>query len=126
MPPGGAPSARRPLFVAESMAANHFTSAIFSIPGFVLAYIIPDFMHTCCRGIAGYRSGNIMWELFKALGRSFKRWKGACAQLINMMVVMSRELGLDPPFADLTVYMIRPSASKKPRMTLKVAECRFF
>ena len=37
-------------FVAETGRESGFVSAIFSIPGFVLSYVLPDFMHTVCPG----------------------------------------------------------------------------
>ena len=86
-------------------------------------------MHTCCLCVVTYAVGNIMFELFYQLGG----WLGnsmkstaSCGQLLTMMKSMSKELGVDPPFGDLTGTMIRKKMGGGPKMALKAAEGRHF
>eukprot|EP00974_Lingulodinium_polyedra_P093019 9012835-Lingulodinium_polyedra.AAC.1 len=43
-------------------------SPIWQIPGFIIRYCVPDFMHVSCLGIVQYLTGNVMRELFRELG----------------------------------------------------------
>ena len=67
-----------------------------------------------------------MWQLFVKVGGSRKKWRDACAVLLNMICITAASLGLDAPFGSLTLCMFRTSNSKKPKMRLKAAEGRLF
>ena len=84
-------------------------------------------MHTCCLGALLAYEGNCMWELFVSLGGTFNNHLGPCSVLLNMAKVMAtKELGIEQPFASLTIGMFRSKASKRPVMRLKAAEARYF
>ena len=103
-----------------------FVSPLWSIPGFLISYCVPDFMHTCCLGILQYLSGNVMFELFRSLNGTYKNWTHACGLLENMMKLGAKSIGIDVPFHNLTIGMIIPAAKGKPKMKLKAAEGRYF
>ena len=67
-------------FIEEAIRGTKYMSAIWSIPGFDLSYIKPDYMHTVCLGILLYYIGNVMWELFGDLGGTFTTWQDACVR----------------------------------------------
>ena len=104
---------------------DQFVSRFWSIPGTGLGTIRADWMHVCDLGILQSVTGSVFWELFKLLGGSYSSPKGACAKLLNMVKVQARALEIEPPINALTVYMIRVTMKKKPRMRLKAAEGRF-
>ena len=106
------------------MKVTTHTSPIWSIPGFIVQYCVPDFMHTSCLGILQYLNGNVMWELFVELGGTYRGWSQACALLENMVRLASMPLGQPHPFHSLSIGMIRPTATGKPKMKLKAAEGR--
>ena len=113
-------------FWDSAMASNQYISAIWQIPGFQLSFVRPDWMHVTCLGILQYLAGNVLWELFKALGGTFRNSLDACSKLENMIAICSKHLGLSPPFTNLTVTMFRVSASDKPKFKAKAAENRHF
>ena len=49
-----------------SLDSRAAVSAIWCVPGFILPYIIADWMHVCCLGVAQYTAGCIMYEFFFA------------------------------------------------------------
>ena len=112
-------------FWEEVFEERRHISPIWSIPGFLTRYCIPDFMHVCCLGILQYLNGNCMWELFIDLGGTESRWKKACGALENMSRVAAKALGEKPPFNNLTIGMLIPT-DKRPKMKLKAAEGRYF
>ena len=69
-------------------------------------------------------NGSVMWELFVELGGNYRGWSQACALLENMMRLASRSLGQPHPFRRLSIGMIRPAATGKPKLKLKAAEGR--
>ena len=111
-------------FLSSPLMGSQFLSKLFSVPGFTLHYIQPDWMHTVCLGVLQYLMGNVMWELFVLVCGSMSNPGQACATLFNMTVNVARDLGVDRPFSDLFVRMIRHAANKKPRMRLKAAQGR--
>ena len=113
-----------PEFWASVAAKEQFASGIWSLPGFDLSYCRPDFMHTCCLGIVQDLAGNILWDLFKSLKGTFRQPDGACSKLLNMIKICSHELQAEAPLNNLTVFMIRGAANKKPKLKAKAAENR--
>ena len=101
-------------------------SPVWCLPGFTLAYCVPDFMHVMCLGTVRCVLGNCVWVLFKLLGGSAKRSLGACGVLCNMVQLASKALGMEPPFRTLTLCMFRPKGQCQPHMSLKAAEGRHF
>ena len=77
-------------------------------------------------GVLQYLNGNVVWELFVALGGTHTRWQRACAQLMHMVEISARRLGVEKPFNTLTGKMIRVSTTQKPKLKLKAAEGRHF
>ena len=113
-------------FNASLLIDGAHASNIFALPGFLLEYIKPDWMHCVCLGILQYLLGNVMWELFTEVGGVFSRSQEACAVLLATARMTAKKLGLDAPFNVLTVTMIKPSTKKRPRMKLKATEGRNF
>ena len=111
---------------SSAAVAKGYLCPIFSIPGFCLSLCKPDWMHTIDLGIVMDVSGNIMWELLKELGGTYKRHLKECGQLLAMVHAKAAEMGVDPPFYALTITMIRSSMKDKPKMKLKAAESRWF
>eukprot|EP00959_Pyramimonas_sp_CCMP1952_P170685 3566901-Pyramimonas_sp.AAC.1 len=72
-------------FIASVQCGRQYASNIFSIPGFHLSYIQPDWMHTVCLGILQDLAGNTMWELFETVGGTFARHLEACSTPKNMI-----------------------------------------
>ena len=95
-------------FWADSFESGGYVSGSFSVPGFILDYIRPDFMHTCCLGVVQSVGGSILWELFKHLGGNYgTTTKATCAKLLAMVKLAAKSMNLpEAPFADLTVGMI--------------------
>ena len=112
-------------FWQQAFQERRHISPIWSIPGFLTRYCIPDFMHVCCLGILQYLNGNVMWEVFVGLGGTEARWVKACGVLENMVRVAAKAMKMDPPFANLTIGMMLPT-QKRPKLKLKAAEGRYF
>lgn len=106
--------------------AGH-VSGIWAIPGFVLDFIRPDWMHACDLGVLQHASGSAMWELFREVGGSFDTASAAkaCSKLHTMAKMCARTLHAEI-FGDLTVGMLRSSLNKKAKLRLKAAEGRHF
>lgn len=112
-------------FLEEVMMGDQrHTSGIWQIPGFVIMFIRPDWMHVADLGVSLTCLGNVLWHCFRKLGGSFNSPKRACSALFNMITVAAREMGVEMPIADLTVGMFRAEAKKKAKARLKAAECR--
>jgi hypothetical protein len=113
-------------FWAQCSAETVYVSAIWSIPGFHISYCRPDWMHSCCLGILQYLNGNCVQEMFEEVGGRYGSPGSACAKLENIMRVMSKSLGVDPPFHSLTLGMFRRASEPKPKLRLKATEGRRF
>ena len=101
-----------------------FSVCLWGTPGFTVSSCIPDFMHCVDLGILQCVCGNATWEIILFLGGNFTRWQGACGLLLNMVRLAARQLNIETPFNNLTIGMIIPKATGKPRMKLKAAEGR--
>ena len=112
-------------FLADiMMGTQRYTSGIWQIPGFVIQFIRPDFMHVADLGVSLTCLGNVLWHCFRQLGGSFNSPKLACSALFNMIKVAARQMHVELPIMDLTVGMFRAEAKKKAKARLKAAECR--
>ena len=109
-----------------SRGQAQYISGIWAIPGFHLGSVRPDWMHMCCLGVLQYLIANCLWECFIDLGGVFSRPKLACAQIEYMIETIATHLGLEKPLHSLTITMIRPSASDKPKFKGKAAVNRHF
>ena len=88
-------------------------SQIWKIIGMRIGDIRPDWMHTVDLGILQDVQGNTLWYLFKTrLKGSYKRWPKTCGQFKNMMKNATADMGVQRPFNNLTLGMIRG----KPRI----------
>ena len=67
-----------------------YCSPIWAIPGFLISYCAPDFMHTSCLGIVQYLNGNVMWELSRELGGNYSTWVHACGCFENTMKLAAK------------------------------------
>ena len=103
---------------------DDFVSRFWGIPGACLSTLRPDWMHIVDLGLLQSIQGCIFWELYVELGGNYTR-RSPCALLLNMIKQQSRAQGVEPPINDLTVHMLRPELSKKPKMRLKAAEGRY-
>ena len=103
-----------------------FVSALWNIPGVILASISSDFMHTGCLGVLQYLLGNICWELVEDMGASFSNSKGQLSNLLFMLRSVAKDTPVKRcPLADLTIQMIKSAADKSPKMKTKAAEGRY-
>ena len=96
--------------------SGRFISEIWSIPGFVLEYVRPDFMHAGCLGILQYFWGNCVFECFQHLNGTFKNPKPACSKFLSMFKAVARDLNVDLPIGNLVVGMFRAGPSACPKM----------
>ena len=95
-------------FLADiMMGTQRYTSGIWQIPGFVIQFIRPDFMHVADLGVSINCLGNVLWHCFR-----------------HMIMVAAHEMHVELPIMDLTVGMFRAEAKKKAKARLKAAECR--
>jgi len=113
-------------FWTQARAESTYISGIWKILGFFLSCVKIDWMHVACLGILQYLNGNCLWELFQALGGTFRNSKGACNKLENMAKVCAGRIGIEPPIRQLTVAQIRKNASSKPKFKCKAANGRHF
>ena len=112
------------LDILKDAERSGFMSTTWSIPGFQVSDVRPDWMHLCCLGILQYLLGNVLWELVRELGGTISNPRNTLNQLEQLMHVMSRELHVPTPFHSLTIGMIRTKASAAPKLKLKAAEGR--
>ena len=104
-----------------------YVSAIYTIPGFTTARVVPDWMHCCCIGILQYALGHTLFEVFIYLGgveSNKSKCEDVCSKILNMMRMMARFLDVDMPIGDLTVTMFKQQ-KKQPKFKLKAAEGRY-
>lgn len=113
-------------FWAAALAGTQYLSPLFDCPGFTIHYCIGDLMHISCLGILQYLLGNILVELFKDLHGVYTNSQYACGQLENMMRLVAKDMGVDPPFHTLTLPMFYNVSKGKPKLKLKAAEGRHF
>lgn len=113
-----------PRFWCQAAFEGIFVSGFWGIPGVVISYCRPDWMHTVDLGVLLYLLGNLFWEIFKELGGTFDAPGDAIAMLRNMLRTASHQLGKEPPIFRLTVLMFRKRANAKPRLCCKAAEAR--
>ena len=104
---------------------DQFVSDFWSIPGVSLRTIKPDWMHCVDIGILQSVMGCIFFDLWRELGGTYTHPERACSQLLHLVRTQARNLGVDCPIADLTIFMIRVKNKKKPRLRLKAAEGRY-
>ena len=86
---------------------------------------MPDWMHTVCIGVLQYLEGCITWELFVKVGGKVTKPQEALDVLYDMICISAADLGLDRPFAQLTLSMFRRK-KVRPRMALKATEGRMY
>ena len=55
-------------WLAEVLLGGVFASALFDVPGFLLEYVKPDWMHTVCLWFLQYLEGCVTWELCTTVG----------------------------------------------------------
>lgn len=110
----------------EQAAHNRrYISSAWSIPGFSISLVRPDFMHTVCLGVLQYLGGNVMYDCFRALGGTWENSRAAVSKLEAIVKTMARQLAVPPPFHCLTIGMFRSSGAQKPKLKLKAAEGRY-
>ena len=100
---------------------EQFISRIWTIPGFHLQCIRPDWMHMCCLRVLQYLIGDCLWECFVALGGVFTNSRRACNRLENIIEMIAKRLDIEKPLHSLTITMIRPQATGKPKFKGKAA-----
>ena len=113
------------LFLASASFGEQYLSRIFSIPGFELSMVLPDWMHTVCLGILQYLEGNVMYECFILLGGRPSNKQEVVSRLFQMVCVVAMDMGLEKPFSALTYTMFKQD-QKKARMRTKATEGRRF
>ena len=101
-----------------------FYSQLWLVPGFDISCVRVDFMHCICLGILQYALGNTLWELVEECDGTFVRSTEACAMILSMMESMARSMGQRVPIYQLTITMVRKSATAAPKPKLKAAEGR--
>jgi hypothetical protein len=95
-------------FMANAFATEGFVSVVFSLPGFIFAYILIDLMHAGELGVLQYLLGNIFYDMFKHVGGTKKQPATALGDLMFLIKLSSKSLGLaQSPINALTLSMIR-------------------
>ena len=115
-------------FWTEMGEEGRHCSAMWTVPGMVLDWVRPDFMHTVDLGVVQYLSGCVCFELFLECGgkRSVRSiWAAACARLDGMARTAARELNKDPPGDRLSLPRIRAEGAA-PKLKMKAADGRHF
>ena len=120
-------SSRRDMtsFWAAVIFAGGHVSALYSVPGFVTAWIKVDWMHCSCLGILQYAQGHALAELYFALGGVVSnrlKSQQALSCIYNMMSTVAKAMNKEMPFNDLTLGMVIQEGKK---IKLKAAEGRY-
>ena len=119
-------------FWQEAFERRAQPSPIWQIPGFLVSYCAPDFMHVSCLGILQYLSGNVLFEVFQHLGGTRDNHVRVCGVIRNMARQSAKALNMAQPLSKLTIGMIcsgftdRKAKGQKPKMRLKAAQGRYF
>ena len=103
-----------------------YWSVFWSLPAFQLSYIVLDLMHVCdLLGITQYLLGNILLECFFSMGGVLNKAKGTLSEIVVFVKLASKRLGYEkPPLNKLTMGMLKPEGSSKPRLKLKASDSR--
>ena len=113
-------------FWEEQQQRGAHPSPIWQIPGFMISYCVPDFMHVCCLGILQYLTGNVLFELFREVGGTMDRPIKAVGILQNMIKLSAKAIGMQKsPVNKLTRGMFCTDKGK-PKMRAKAAQGRYF
>ena len=110
-------------FVQEQIRSGFPVSPIFSIPGFQFEGITLDWMHMADLGITQVAIGNVMYEMFLALGGTITHWQEAVSQLTTYSKASAHDLGVDWPFTRMRLDKFR-GKDRKPRLRAKAANTR--
>ena len=110
-------------FWADMIQEGRYLSPLFSVPGFTVASFEIDWMHACDLGVLQHLLGNIVADLWQKIGAT--RRQPSCQRLLNLINMMSKSRGEDPPINNLTVLMFWPKSTAYPKIKLKAAEARY-
>ena len=83
-------------------------------------------MHTVDLGIRQYVGGCIVYDMFRKVGGTFRKWHDACGILLNLFRMAAAHINVAMPFNVLTLGMIRAAKGKKTKLKLKAYEGRKF
>ena len=70
---------------------SKIVSQIFNLPGFIITYVVVDWMHTVDLGIAQYLLGNLLLELLKRMGGTRSNPQPALSEMLLLIKQMSRQ-----------------------------------
>ena len=84
---------------------------IYAFPAFHVTMCDIDWMHTADMGVLSKLLGNCFWEIVESIGGCHSNCKHALAQLMSMITLASKELQREVPIYNITVGMLKPSAS---------------
>lgn len=111
-------------WLERQLSRNLRVAGLFALPGFLMKYVVVDWMHTVDLGIAQYLLGNILLELLMLMGGTQSSPEPEISQLLLLIKQMSKQLGCkNPPFHGLTIGMIKRSGAN-PHLRTKAAETR--
>eukprot|EP00959_Pyramimonas_sp_CCMP1952_P044879 937504-Pyramimonas_sp.AAC.1 len=97
----------------EIFEQGKYMSVFWTIPGFILPYIVCDVMHVCDLGITQYLNGNIVMELFRRIGGLRTRPDETLADIAGFVKMASKSLKYSkPPLNKLTLGMIQAKGEK--------------
>ena len=111
--------------IGTLMATERFRqSPLLNLPGFILSYAMPDFMHTSCLGYVQYLLGNVFWEVWRSYGGTLNHSVEACARILWLMNLVAAQNDLEQPITNLTLGLFKQE-SKPPKLRLKAAHGRY-
>ena len=100
-----------------------YVFALVALPGFLMSYVTPDLMHAGDLGVLQVLLGNVLYELFKAMGGTYESPNGSLSNLMNMIRAASKKIDIECPIAALSINMIRVMGGR-PKLKTKAAESR--
>ncbi len=111
--------------MSQLVDVGGYWSVFWSLPAFQLSYIVLDLMHVCDLGITQYLLGNMLLECFFSMGGVLNKAKGALSEIVVFVKLASKRLGYEkPPLNKLTMGMLKPEGSSKPRLKLQASDSR--
>lgn len=107
----------------DAIRNNEYIPTIFEWPGFILDFVVADFMHCVCLGVVQFVLGNVLWELFLLCNGIQCNPNEALSQLMVCIRLASKQLGAKVPLNNLTLGMFKRD-QKTPKLMVKAAEGR--
>ena len=110
-------------FIENVQSSGSYISKLFSVPGFILEFVLGDLMHMSCLGVLPLVLGNVLFEIFISMGGEITKPSAVLDALLVLLKIGARNSGVEPPFTSLSMSMIR-APGKSPKLRCKAAKCR--